>query len=773
MDGPTAAIERIVADLTPEQRAAVEHMDGPLIVVAGPGSGKTRVITRRVAHLVARGVPPWQILAITFTNKAAGEMRRRIEDLIGPAGVFVSTFHSFCARMLRRYEPPGRKASYAIYDEDDQRACAKQAIRDLQLDESQWRPGDALARISAEKNRLVSVERFEEMAAGFRDRMRAKIYRRYEELLAQYNALDFDDLLLAMVKVLDEREEARAELQARFRYILVDEYQDTNRPQYLLAKLLAGEARNICVVGDPDQSIYKWRGADIRNILEFEKDYPGAREIRLERNYRSTRRILAAAQALIEHNCERREKSLWTANEEGEPIRLVRALSDDDEALAVARAIGESIGAGTPPAEIAVFYRAAALSRKFEEALRARGIKHIVIGAVPFFQRKEVKDALAFIRVLANPADEVQVRRATATIEGIGAATLERLARFAAERGVTLFEAVARVEENPDVKAPGRRAVRRFAAIFAEMQAAGDGAVGPMLKHVALASGIRDRLAASGDPQDQARLANIEALVNEAYEHDERAERGEAEPGVFGFLDHVALLSSADRDGDAAEGAVRLMTLHAAKGLEFDEVYIVGVDARLLPLEREAEAPDVEEERRLFYVGLTRARKRVTLTTARSRRTWGQERACLPSPFLRDLPPECLEARGAFAVDSAPDEDDFVRGGARARHADDDDDDDREPVIRPIGRPARPARPAPPPAAFESPAWPAAPRPLERAPAKADADLVPGDRVTHAVFGTGEIVQLTGAGLGRRVQVEFDGVGTKTLVLHYANLQRI
>jgi DNA helicase-2/ATP-dependent DNA helicase PcrA len=728
---------RILADLTPEQRAAVTHEEGPLIVIAGPGSGKTRVITRRVAWLLARGVEPWQILAITFTNKAAGEMRRRIEDLAGIAsGVHVSTFHSFCARQLRIYDPPRRRPGFSIYDEDDQRAVMKKILEEKKLDEKTFRTGTLISRISDLKGALVSPEQFESAAFGFYDDIVAQVYKRYEETLAQFNALDFDDLLLSMLELLETREDVRDSLRRRFRHVLVDEYQDTNRPQYLIAKQLVGEAGNICVVGDPDQSIYGWRGADIRNILEFEKDFPGAREVRLERNYRSTKRILAAAQALIEHNEERREKTLWTENEEGERVGLVRCLTDDDEAAFVASAIEARIGAGIAPEEIALFYRTNALSRKFEEELRRRGIRHEVIGAVPFYQRKEVKDVLSFLRAVANPHDEQQVRRAAALTEGFGAGTMRKIEEIAAERGLGLLDAVRKAPEIAEIRARERKAVERFNATIEGLSKLAPAPVGPMLKYIAEETGIRRDLAASEDPQDNRRAENVESLVNAGYEFDAAGE------GDFrAFLDRVTLLSSTDQDaGEGGAGAVKLMTLHAAKGLEFDEVFIAGVDAGILPLERQGESSDVEEERRLLYVGLTRARRRATLTTVRVRRTYGSERPARPSGFIAEIPKDLLDDRGSLARGiERPDPLEAPRpasfGGGRA-------------AARAAFLPAQTARPA-------------------------SGEVVAGDRVTHAVFGRGQVIDVTGSGIGTRVRVEFEAVGIKTLVLHYANLQRI
>ncbi|GIW71968.1 MAG: DNA helicase [Planctomycetota bacterium] len=746
-----AAADPLLADLTPAQREAVTHLDGPMIVVAGPGSGKTRVLTRRVAWLVLRaGVEPWRILAITFTNKAAEEMRARIERLLvaegagGAAeGVLVSTFHSFCARMLRRYGPPGRTSDFTIYDTDDQKACLKRVLAELQLDAAQWRPGALLARISEAKNRLLDAEAFAEQAAGWRDEVVARVYRAYEQALAQFNALDFDDLLLKMLALLEREPQVREELRARFRHVLVDEYQDTNRPQYLIANLLAGADGNLFVVGDPDQAIYKWRGADLRNILEFERDHPSAREVRLERNYRSTRAILRAAEGLIEHNRERRARRLFTDNDEGVPLRLVRCLSDEEEARLVADEIAARLEQGGCPArELAVFYRANALSRRFEEELRRRGIPHRVVGAVPFYQRREVKDVLAWLRLLANPDDQQALARVIGLTGNLGAGTLGRLAERAATRGWsvlrTLLEDTAVMEQ---LRAPQRRALSGLRELLAELRAMPPAPVLPLLQRVLERTGYLEALRGADDPQELARADNVEALLNAAAELDAREPAG----GYRALLDQAALWSAVEEDGADGE-AVRLMTLHAAKGLEFDEVFIVGFDDRLLPLEREDSACDLEEERRLLYVGLTRARRRVTLTSAMVRRTWGRERTAQPSRFLAELPSEVLERTGT--------------AGLRLAAA-------------PLPQPP-PSRSAPPPAAFaarlgELRARAAAVRPG----GSTAAELVAGARVRHAVFGEGEVLEVSGSGVGRRVRVRFERIGTKTLVLQYANLERL
>jgi len=795
----------ILSGLTPEQSAAVRHVDGPLIVVAGPGSGKTRVIARRVAFMVDRcGIPGSSILAITFTNKAAEEMRHRIDGLLGRSGVTVSTFHSFCARTLRRCAPIDRTADFSIYDDDDQRACVKKAIQELKLEEKQWKPGSVLSRISDAKNKRLGPESFDAHATSFADRTIAKIFRKYEETLKEFNALDFDDLLLALLRVLEEREDVREDLRARYRYILVDEYQDTNRPQYEIANLLAGKNGNLCVVGDPDQSIYKWRGADIRNILDFEKDHDRAAEVRLEQNFRSTGRILKAAQSLIRHNTERREKELFTENDEGDAVQHVRCLSDAEEAKLVVDSIESRIREDdVPPREIAVFYRTNALSRRFEEQLTNRGIKHLVIGAVPFFSRKEVKDILSFVRLRANPMDDAALRRAISLAEGFGSKTLDRIAAHALASGVPVLSAIRDVGAISEVAGRQRKSVQAFAALIEGVFALPDAPVGPMLRAIVDRTGVRERLSKSEDPQDWARAENVEQLVNGGFEFDERS--GGQEFRVF--LDQVALLAGAPEEKDQAD-TVKLMTLHAAKGLEFDEVYIAGVDGGLIPLERDLEECDMEEERRLFYVGLTRARKRVTLTSVQVRRTWGLEKLYRPSGFLKELPPEALEKTGGafFGDKDAPRPVDLSRidaftsgyGGGRKRPADADDDagDARESDDFGDGPHADDEESSEPWSSFRKPAAQAPARPKTQAPwertdfatralqsqAPASApsgapigsrdELREGERVEHPIFGRGNVVRVDGSGVGKRVKVRFDTAGEKLLVLQYAKLTR-
>jgi len=771
----SASLERpgadaILSDLNPSQREAVEHGDGPLLVVAGPGSGKTRVITRRVARLVRAGVRPWRVLAITFTNKAAGEMRERIARLLEgerETNVYVSTFHSFCARMLRRYGAPSRgfAQDYTIYDEDDQRAAVRQALAEANLEEKQWKPGSVLSEISAAKNRMEGPDERDQQAIGYADRTIARVYRIYERLLAEWKALDFDDLLLEMVKLLREREDVRAELADRFRYVLVDEFQDTNRPQYEIARMIAAHG-NLCVVGDVDQSVYGWRGADIGNILEFERDHPGCRVVRLETNYRSTKRILEAACSLIAHNVRRIENPLSTPNEEGEALRLVACLNDDEEARFVARSIERTIREDdVAPGEIAVFYRTNALSRKVEQELLARGIAYAVIGALAFYERKEVKDVLAYLRILGNPGDEPSVIRALhSPPRGVGATSVEKLRARAKERGLTLAQATVDPEAQTALAGKALRGLKEFGELLETISllAAQRAPLRQMLDEIVDRSRYTDALRESRDPQDRARVENVHALLDAAEEFDRQ--QGHA-GDLREFLDHIALLTDVDRTRTGPD-RVNLMTFHAAKGLEFDEVYMIGLEEGMLPLVRELEAQDLEEERRLCYVAITRARKRLSLTYARVRRYFGMDRTGRPSSFLSEIPDGLLE-RGSPEIAYGPS--DRLKAYARL------DGWARE-------RPALAAAPAPaaPASARADRASGAGPDPALRplpsyAPSAGgfgDAGLSQGTRVEHPHFGAGEIVGLRGHGLAQRVKVRFDSGAEKELVAHYANLRR-
>jgi len=573
----------LLSDLNEPQRRAVTHRDGPLLVLAGAGSGKTRVITRRVANLIHQGVPPWQVLAITFTNKAAGEMRQRVERLEVPPGATICTFHSLCARLLREFAlEAGISANYVVYDRDDQLRIVKEAMERLDLKTARLSPAAVHATISNAKNELKTPQAFSEQAGDFYSRNVAAIYQAYEELLAGNNALDFDDLLLRMAFLLRDRPEIRRALSQRYRYILIDEYQDTNHAQYVIAHGIALDHENIAVTGDPDQSIYAWRGADINNILEFEADYPNATVVRLEENYRSTKPILAAASRLIAHNRRRKDKALWTRREGGGDVRVVFVDDEHAEAERVARQIAQRRQAGGDLGGVAVFYRVNALSRVLEEALLKAGIAYRVARGVEFYNRKEIKDVLAYLRLLVNQQDDLSCRRVINTpARGIGSTTLRRLEETAAAGGLSLLAACRQPQEAKLGLAPAKR-VRAFAELIDGLSGDLDKPVASLIEDVLTRSGLGDSLVGA-DEQDRQARANVDELITAATEFDASGEGG----GLTEWLHQISLVSEVDRL-EGAGGAVTLMTLHAAKGLEFPVVFLIGCEEGLLPFQSEA-----------------------------------------------------------------------------------------------------------------------------------------------------------------------------------------
>jgi DNA helicase-2/ATP-dependent DNA helicase PcrA len=630
--------ERYLADLNPAQREAVLHTGGPLLVVAGAGSGKTRVLTHRVAHLVAAcGARPEEILAITFTNKAAGEMRGRLERLLGGAAraIWILTFHAACGRILRREAPRlGYRSNFTIYDQADQVRLVKDCLEELQRDPKRFVPRGIQAQISAAKNELVGPQEYLRRVESFFDQTVAEVYGLYQRRLHAANAMDFDDLLMLTVEVLERFPEARRRWQRAFRHVLVDEYQDTNHAQYRLLQLLAEEHRSVCAVGDPDQSIYRFRGADIRNILEFERDFPGTRVIALEQNYRSTNTILRAANALIAHNRERREKTLFSALGEGPAVRVLELEDEQAEARFVAAEVAKLLEEGYAGREIAVFYRTNAQSRVLEEVLVRQGVPYQVVGGPRFYERAEIKDALAYLRVIDNPADTVSLLRiANRPRRGIGEATLARLAAYAELRGITLLEALGRAEEAGVAAAP-RRAVEALRGLFSSLRAqAEELTVAELLERVLEQSGYLASLEAERTIEARGRIENLQELVGVAQEYE--AQDGEA--SLSGFLQQVSLSSEQDALREE-EGAVTLMTLHNAKGLEFQAVFMVGMEEGVFPHARSIEEQGIEEERRLCYVGMTRAKERLVLTHASSRSLFGARAHNLPSRFLDELP---------------------------------------------------------------------------------------------------------------------------------------
>jgi DNA helicase-2/ATP-dependent DNA helicase PcrA len=640
---PVASPEQYLANLNPAQREAVLHTEGPLLVIAGAGSGKTRVLTHRVAHLIsALGVKPNEILAITFTNKAAGEMRERLMTMLGPMAraIWILTFHAACGRMLRaEAERLGYRSNFTIYDSADQVRLVKQVLEELDKDPKRFVPRGVHAQISNAKNQLVTPDMYAERISSFYDQTIAEAYALYQRKLAASNAVDFDDMLMLTVQIFENFPDARKKWQNAFRYVLVDEYQDTNHAQYRLLQLLAEKHHNICAVGDPDQSIYAFRGADIRNILEFERDFPETRTIPLEQNYRSTNAILEAANAVIAHNSERKEKRLWSELGDGDPVRVIEVEDEQSESRYVAAQIAGLVEEGYNGSEIAVFYRMNAQSRVLEQTLRLHQIGYQVIGGPRFYERAEVKDATAYLQVLDNPDDAVSLMRiANRPKRGIGDTTISRLVSYAESRGISLFDAL----DHPTEAGLGTAAVKAVTGLKNLLDslrsAAQEYEVPELLQEVLARSGTLDAFEAERTIEARGRIENLEAFVDGAREYAQQAE----EPTLSGFLQEISLYS--DQDALAGDQSnVTLMTIHNAKGLEFRAVFVVGVEEEIFPSARSIEEQGVEEERRLFYVGLTRAEEKLTLTHASSRLLWGRTTSHLPSRFLDELPDRHVE----------------------------------------------------------------------------------------------------------------------------------
>ena len=638
----------LLASLNPQQREAVEHTEGPLLLLAGAGSGKTRVIVTRAAYLISeKGVSPSSILAVTFTNKAAGEMRERVGNLLEEQGLArsglptVSTFHALCARLLRQYgEPlaeyrPGFNPNFLICDAADQLSVVKDVMKRLGVESDYIKPREALSAISrAKSDRLARIG--EADTADERVQELNRIFKQYEEALLAANALDFDDLLLEAVRLLEKSDSVRSTVRERYRYLMVDEYQDTNRPQYELMLLLAEPLCNVCVVGDEDQSIYSWRGADIGNILGFESDFPNAKVIRLEQNYRSTRPILDASGAVVAHNTQRKGKRLWTDHRDGNPITLYRARSGADEAHYVARSVRQLLDVDSDM-QVGVLYRTNAQSRLIEDALRRENVSYVLVGGVAFYQRKEVKDLLAYVRIALSPADSVSLARIiNVPARGIGKSTLGLLSNYANGRNLTLWHAIEQMVDGQKLPTRAAASLNRFRELIVTLGGeAATADVASLLERVFDLSGYQAMLDSDSSPEAESRQENVEELIVAARE---AAERGETPQE---FLDHASLV--ADTDGIESSAPVLLMTLHSSKGLEFPAVFLVGVEEELLPHARSLHVPDegaLEEERRLCYVGMTRAQRHLTLSCAayRGRYGAGPEDSMKPSRFLREIP---------------------------------------------------------------------------------------------------------------------------------------
>ena len=741
----SAALVPFLRELNEPQREAVQHVEGPLLVIAGPGSGKTRVLTYRVAYLIAVGAAaPEEILAVTFTNKAAQQMYQRLEALLGPTlarRVWVGTFHATCVQILRREASrAGLAHDFAIYDTPDQVQVMRQALKDLNVDPRRYEPRSVLAACSQWKNQLVGPDEAAASAQTPHERLVARLYRRYQELLREARALDFDDLLMETVRLFREQPDVLERWRRRLRYILVDEYQDTNHAQYELVNLLAAAHRNLMVVGDEMQSIYGWRGADIRNILSFERDYPGARVIRLEQNYRSTGTIVEAANHLIRHNTQRLEKRLWTRNPQGPPIVFCRCEDERAEALFVARQIREALQEGKSYQDFALLYRTHAQSRTFEEAFLAYQIPYRIVAGLRFYERKEIKDVLAYLRVVASPGDVLSLRRIiNVPRRGVGETGLARLEAFARERGLAVSEAIAPACDAGLFNRPTAQALRTFARDLERWRA--DARSLPLtecIQRVIRESGYLAELQQEGTDEAQARIENLEELLSLAR----RFEEEHPDAGLDEFLAHVALMSDTDAYDEKSQ-AVSMMTLHAAKGLEFAVVFLVGMEEGVLPHGRSLYEPDaLEEERRLCYVGVTRARERLYLTCARMRAMYGQLVQNEVSRFVGEIPAHLMTdvsqawwsqqvAEAAASLAGAP-----PGGGGR---------DGARGDARPPGRGREAA----------APAWGA------------------GDRLYHDAFGEGTVVSAETHGRDLILTVAFPGAGVRRLLASAAPIRRL
>ena len=774
--------------LNPMQKEAVLQTEGPLLILAGAGSGKTRVLTHRVAYLIEeKQVNPWNILAITFTNKAAGEMRERVDQLVGfgAESIWVSTFHSTCVRILRRHiEYLGYNTNFSIYDSDDQKTLMKQVFKAMDVDTKQFKERSVLGTISSAKDKLIGPEEFL-LNAGqdFRQRRIGEIYKEYQKRLKKNNALDFDDLIVKTVELFQNNSEVLNYYQERFKYIMVDEYQDTNLAQFKLVSLLASKYRNLCVVGDDDQSIYRFRGADIGNILSFEEMFPGAKVIKLEQNYRSTQNILNAANGVIRHNRGRKDKTLWTANGEGDLIRFKQFDTAREEADFVAREIRDS---GYAYQEQAVLYRTNAQSRLLEERCIFYNVPYRLVGGVNFYQRKEIKDILAYLKTIANGVDDLSVLRIiNVPKRGIGATTMGKVTIFASEHGMSLYDALKEARQIPGLG----KAAEKIGAFIGQMESfraraqSDDYTIQDLIEGIMDETGYQQELEAEGEVESQTRLENIEELVNKAVSYEEDSEHSTLDE----FLEQVALVADID-NMDESENRVTLMTLHSAKGLEFPKVYLVGLEDGLFPSMMSINSDDktdMEEERRLCYVGITRAKNELVITSARQRMVNGETRYCKPSRFLEEVPGELLEEErlepvlGSFGSRNNGDgAGGFGRSGISGEAG--------LPWNQPAPGNTRTSTFGKGYNAYAS----GASQPLSGLGAGSPAgnpgfgkaftvqkaaslDYGEGDRVRHIKFGEGTVKSIRDGGKDYEVTVVFDGAGQKKMFASFAKLKKV
>jgi DNA helicase-2/ATP-dependent DNA helicase PcrA len=731
----------LLSDLTPMQRRAVTTVEGPLLILAGPGSGKTRVITRRIGYLLQQGIPPRQILAITFTNKAAGEMRRRVEELAPASGVWISTFHRLGVRLLREFaDVLELDRNFTIFDMKDRSQLLKQAVEDANYDPHRYSPDRVGAVISRAKNQLLGPAEFAQQAGDFFEQVVAKVYPAYQQRLRRCQALDFDDLLYWVAVLLRRFPEIRAELDARFRYVMIDEYQDTNKAQYEIARHLCLDYPHLCVVGDPDQSIYRFRGSDLRNILDFERDFPQAVVIPLGQNFRSTQAILRAADHLIQHNTRRKPRPLTTANPPGQPVTVLEFASGSDEAEAIAARIRAAVETGSYRyRDFAIFLRINALSRVLERAMIHQRVPYQIVRGLSFFERKENKDILAYLRLIANPADDLSFERIiNEPPRGIGPVTLERLRLYAQARELSLLAAAREARRVPGVKPKVAAELEKFAGLIEDLARMQEAPASELIEAVLSRSGYRDMLSASPELEDQERLANIEELVSAAHEFERQSPDGP----LRAFLEHITLISDID-DWDESQDRVSIMTLHAAKGLEFPVVFLPALEQGILPHERSLSDPEeLEEERRLAFVGMTRAQRELYLSHAQMRDFRGRLAYAVASLFLSELPKDVVVERHPSLGSCLLDDEAELPAGPEP-----------EAVAGAEPRAAVRSGAAAPPAAPV----------LE--------GLSPGVLVRHRTYGLGRVTRVSGLGKTQRVTVAFAHEGERTFIVGLAPLE--
>ena len=728
-------MQSLLDGLNREQQQAVQHTEGPLLILAGAGSGKTKVLTVRIAYLLAQGVNPYEILAITFTNKAAKEMKSRVEGLVGDVAnrIWLSTFHSFCAKFLR-FELDnflGYNSNFTIYDTSDSQVVIKAALKALNLDDKYYPVGAMISAISDAKNKLMFASDYRKQARDFYQQKVADVYEYYERELRKNNALDFDDLLLVAVKLLQSNAAVLDKYSKRFKYVMIDEYQDTNHAQYLLAYLLSSHWKNIAVVGDADQSIYAWRGADIQNILDFEKDYPNCTSIKLEQNYRSTKIILDAANAVIDNNEGRPEKNLWTGKTEGAKIQHFTAQSEHEEAAFIGDTIVKKHDIhGVPYGDMAILYRTNAQSRVLEEALIKRALPYTMVGGTKFYDRKEIKDVLAYLRVLYNPFDDLSLLRIiNVPKRSIGATTVSKLQDYARENGTSLFMTLTQLHLVDTIKGKTKEKLEEFGIlIFTLVAEMDDKSVLDILEAILDRTGYLAQLEESTDPQDQARAENIGELLSVAKDFQDTNPTGTVED----FLEQVALVNDVD-SFEQEESKVTLMTLHAAKGLEFPIVFLGGLEEGLFPHSRTLMNPEeIEEERRLAYVGITRAEKELYISNATTRTVFGRTSSYLPSRFIDEIPAELVDS---------------LRAKRRIP------DDIKPTVPRHMSVASRPVT-----------------KPIIRNEVIADWKV--GDTAIHSKWGNGKVVNVSGEGAGMKLTIEFPTQGVRVVMAKFAPVKK-